>query len=67
MRQEMRLWIAKESVIEWLDVQSAKSVMSKDKHDCDEQKSRAKQEQDAAFTRLNRKCEAFLLLKHTGL
>jgi len=44
MRQEMRLWIAEKSVIEWLDVQSAKSVMSKDKHDCDKQKPRAKQE-----------------------
>jgi hypothetical protein len=49
------------------DAQSAPSV-SKDRHDCDEQKPRAKQEQtesgstnlsdcDAAFARLNRKCE----------
>ena len=52
---------------DWLDPQSATSV-SKDRHDCDEQKPRAKQEQtesgatnlsdcDAAFVRLNRKCE----------
>ena len=54
--------------IDWLDAQSATSAMSKDRHDCDEQKPRAKQEQtesgatnlsdcDAAFARLNRKCE----------
>ena len=54
--------------IDWLDTQSATSVMSKDRHDCDKQKPRAKQEHtesgatnlsdcDAAFARLNRKCE----------
>jgi len=54
--------------IDWLDAQFATSVMFKDRHDCDEQKPRAKQEQtesgstnlsdcDAAFARLNRKCE----------
>jgi hypothetical protein len=53
--------------IDWLDAQSATSV-SKDRHDCDEQKPRANQEQtesgatnlsdwDAAFARLNRKGE----------
>ena len=53
--------------IDWLAAQFAISV-SKDRHDCDEQKPRAKQEQtesgatnlsdcDAAFVRLNRKCE----------
>jgi hypothetical protein len=54
--------------IDWLDAQSATSVMSKDRHDCDEPKPRAKQEQtesgaanlsdcEAAFARLNRKCK----------
>ena len=32
-------------LIDWLDAQSATSVMFKDRHDCDEQKPRTKQEQ----------------------
>ena len=54
--------------IDSLDAQTATSVMSKDRHDREEQKPRAKQKQtesgatnlsdfDAAFARLKRKCE----------